>query len=487
MKPRFGLDYFPLAARYAPATAADPHMLRESGARGRVFGYTERHLQAVWFDPRWRPAMLKSSAGETIEVESPGNWNLEAGPDFLGAALRVGPDKRRITGDVEVHIFPAGWRQHGHRDDRRYRKVCLHLTYYEGQLPDEELPPGALQAALRPALKADPAFAFEHVDVTAYPYAGRAEIPPCRTGLVAWPVERRARLLEAAGQERLRRKSERFATAMTERGIDQVLYENILAALGYQHNKLPMLELATRLPVDMLRTVARGRESRAFAVLAGMSGLLPVDLKKEWDDETRAYVRGLWDVWWKERDQLPAPLARDAWRLQGIRPLNHPLRRLAAAARLFATAREGLKLIEEWIDGPPDELVARMQRTVDGAKDDYWSHRVSLGGKRSKEPVALIGEDRWEAIALNVVIPLAAACGLDPSRVGQALEALKPEASNQIIKQTAFYLFGPDHPASLLRPAVRRQGLQQIFHDYCLGDRSRCAHCAFPVLLKGLQ
>lgn len=487
MKPRAGLDYFPLAARYAPADPADPRVLREPGARGRVFGYTERHLQAVWFDPRWRPATLTSNGGEIIEIESPGNWNLEAGPDFHGAALRVGPDKRRITGDVEVHIFPAGWRQHNHRDDRRYRKVCLHLTYYEGQLPDEELPAGALQAALRPALRADPTFAFEHVDVTAYPYAGRAEIPPCRAAMAAWPVERRAHVLDAAGQERLRRKAERFAAGVTERGVDQMFYEHILAALGYQHNKLPMLELAARLPVDTLRAVARGKEQRAFAVLAGLSGLLPVDLKKEWDDETRAYVRGLWDVWWKERASLPAPVARTAWRLQGIRPLNHPLRRLAAAARLFTSAREGLKLLEDWIDGPADELVDRMAQTIEGADDAYWSHRISLGGKRAKQPVALIGADRWETIALNVVIPLAAACGLDPARVGSALEALKPEASNQIIKQTAFYLFGPDHPASLLQPAIRRQGLQQIFHDYCLGDRSRCARCSFPDLLKGLQ
>jgi hypothetical protein len=484
---RGGSEYFPLANRYAPAEESRPHLLREPAARGRIFGHTERHLQAVWFDPRWRPAALKSNRGELIEVESPGNWNLEAGPDFLGAALRVGPDRRRITGDVEVHIFPAGWKQHGHRQDPLYRNVCLHLTYYEGQLPDEDLPSGALQAALRPALKADPEFAFEQVDVTAYPYAGRAEVPPCRKVMSAWPVERRMLVLAAAGHERMRRKAERMAHAIAERGVDQVFYENVMAALGYQHNKQPFLELAALMPAETLRAVARGKPLRAYAVLAGASGLLPHDMKKNWDDETRTYVRSLWDVWWKEREHLPAPMTREAWRLQGIRPLNHPLRRLAVAAQLFAARQESIKLIEDWCRGPADELVERMQAACHGSADVFWPFRHSLGGERANAPVALIGEDRLEAIALNVLIPMAAACGIDPGRVQALLDAANPEASNQVIKQTSFYLFGPDHPSALLRSANRRQGLQQIFHDYCLGDRSRCANCTFPAILKGLQ
>ena len=482
-----GTPCFPLASIYASTDPALANVVREPGARGRMFEHTERHLQAVWFDPRWRPVTLKSSRGDVIEVESPGNWNLEAGPDFLGAALRVGPDKRRITGDVEVHIFPAGWKNHGHRQDRRYRNVCLHLTYFEGHLPDDEFPAGALQAALRPALKADPSFAFEHIDVTAYPYAGRAEAPPCRKVMMHWPIEQRARLLDAAGHERMRRKSERFAEAIASRGVDQVLYEGVLTVLGYQHNKQPFLRLAELLPVENLRAIAGGDARRAYAVLAGVSGLLPADMKAEWDDETRKYVRNVWDIWWKEREHLSAPMARDAWRLQGIRPLNHPLRRLAGAAQLFAGEHDGLQLIEAWCGGNPEMLKHRMRDSWTAPAHSYWAYRASLGGKKSKSPAALIGDERLDAMALNVAIPFAAACGFAPARVAQMLEALDPEATNQIIKQTAFYLFGPDHPASLLKSAGRRQGLQQVFHDYCLGDRSRCAKCPFPGFLMGLQ
>jgi hypothetical protein len=36
----------------------------------------------------------------------PGEWNLEAGPDFLNATLLLQPGARRVRGDVEVHVHP---------------------------------------------------------------------------------------------------------------------------------------------------------------------------------------------------------------------------------------------------------------------------------------------------------------------------------------------------------------------------------------------
>jgi len=63
------------------------------------------------------------------------------------------------------------------------------------------------------------------------------------------------------------------------------------------------------------------------------------------------------------------------------------------------------------------------------------------------------------------------------------LRRLPPEEDNQIIRQTAHNLLGPDHNPALYRSGLRQQGLIQIFNDFCLTDRSRCKDCA---LLKSL-
>ena len=106
-------DVFPRARRYAALTAAvRPGIAAEERAAWQAFHYTERHLQCVWADSSIRPRQLLSAAGEEVDVLSPGEWNLEAGPDFLDAVLVIGPHRRRVTGDVEQFAFRGG---HGYR------------------------------------------------------------------------------------------------------------------------------------------------------------------------------------------------------------------------------------------------------------------------------------------------------------------------------------------------------------------------------------
>lgn len=460
--------------------------LKDPGHGGRHFPYTERHLQAVWFDSRWRPVDLVTGDGESVSVEFPGKWNTGAGPDFLGATLTIGPQERRITGDVEVHIFPADWRHHGHRDDTRYRNVILHVTYFAGGLADSDLPSGAVQIALQPLLKADASFAFEHIDIAAYPYACRADVPPCRTALGVWPVSAKARLLDAAGHERLRVKAERTMEAVRDRGIDQVFYETFMTCLGYHHNKHAFHELSQRMPLNRLQALSRRDEVRAYALLAGASGLLPSDIREEWDEETRKFVRRLWDIWWKERTRLPEPMQTSTWRLSGIRPLNHPVRRMAAASRLFTLGKDARPILSEWYDAGPEAVITRMAASTALPESHYWARRTRFGGVPGRV-AAVLGRDRLEGIALNCVIPLFAALDFEPVSVRRVLDQIRPEPENAIIRDTSHYLFGPDAPSSLIASANRRQGLMQIFHDYCLHDRSRCSRCPLPARLRSMD
>jgi hypothetical protein len=65
-----------------------------------------------------------------------------------------------------------------------------------------------------------------------------------------------------------------------------------------------------------------------------------------------------------------------------------------------------------------------------------------------------------------------------------AASQLPVEQDNAVLRETVFALFGRDAPNSLLRDGLRRQGLWQIFHDDGLNDRSRCATCPLPALLR---
>jgi len=480
----FGADVFPRAGDYTRRLAPAPGAVREDGAPGRAFPYSERHLRCVWFDPAYRPAPLRTQDGQTVIVEDPGRWNLEAGPDFLDAALRFEPGQRHVRGDVEIHVRPAEWGQHGHAGDPRYRRVVAHVTYYPATVPAEGLPQGAAEIALRDRLAANPAFSFESIDLTAYPYAAAATPPPCAARLTRWSPEERAALLEAAGEERLRRKAERLAQAIKEKGSDQVLYEEIMAALGYKNNRVPFRVLAASVPLELLRREAGGDVIKGYALLCGVAGLLPAKPLAGWDQETRGWVRRLWDIWWKlESRWQPVALTRTSWALAGLRPQNHPLRRLMAAADLFGAEGKLAALLAGMRAEAPEawyrELVGRLQALGAGG---YWWHRYSWSGARRASPVALIGAGRAAAILTNVIIPWQAASQA-AAFTPDVLASLAPEEENSLIRQTAFALFGHDHNPALYRTGLRQQGLLQIFHDFCLNARSGCRDCSLVQAL----
>jgi hypothetical protein len=400
----------------------------------------------------------------------------------------VGESRRILHGDVEIHIRASGWKQHHHHGDARYQGVRFHITYFPGTVQQGSLPPGCLEIALKPSLDVTPTFSLEAIDVTAYPHGARAAAPPCARELASWTVEEKQALLDAAGDERLRIKSERLQEAINERGPAQVLYEESLCALGYKHNKLPFRLLAQRVPLDVLLRETHGEVIRAYAILAGVSGLLPRDYRASWGQEARSFIRKTWDHWWPlEATWSARTLEADMWRTHYLRPPNHPRRRIMGAASLFAGIEQPAERLVELAREHPSSFARKAVGLITRTTGTFWDHHLSLGGSRQPRPVAIVGSSRARAIVVNVVTPWLAAIGETSPFEEGLLDTLPSEDENAIMRQAAFFLFGPDHPSSLYRTGRQRQGLIQIFHDFCLNDRSRCEGCRFPHLLKRHQ
>jgi hypothetical protein len=477
-------DCFPDAAFYPSGMDRGAPACREE-AVGDGFDWTERHLQCLWYDDGLRPEVFQTHDGESFEVLHAGTWNLEAGPDFLGACIRVRDDQRRLEGDVEIHVDPRDWNRHGHADDPRYRGVILHLAWFSGALPAAVLPPGALQAAFKPRIGARAPALLDPLDVAAYPYAPRANPPPCARIVRRWSRDQKEAFLRAAGMERLRRKAERLDRLIRRDGRRQAVYRECMAALGYRKNAAAFRELADRLPVETLRNASAGRADVALAMLAGAAGLLPDPASPQLDPEARREAKRLWSVWWRMRHERTLPaMDPSAWRLDGIRPLNHPSRRLAAAAHWFSEGRLLERLDQICAESSPGGGRAALE-CLCAARDAFWSNRFTWE-RPAKAVSPLVGAPRAGAMLLNVVLPLAACAGVPWRILERWLDATPPEPVSRIVCDTAFHLFGPDHPPALYADGLRRQGLLQIFYDFCLNDRSRCGRCRlFDVLESG--
>ena len=452
------------------------------------FPWSERHLQCAWFSPELRPKELKTSAGERVVVEKPGRWNLEKGPDFLGAALLVGAERRRISGDIEVHIHPADWQNHGHAFDPAYARVIAHVTYFPALLPARELPAGAVQIALKSHLDRNPFFSFESIDVTAFPHAAAQAATPCRAALAGREPEIIASLFAEAGRYRIENKAERMASAAERAGGEQVLYEEVMSALGYKHNRLPFRQLAARVPLEALREESGLNCEAAYALLAGVAGLMPPSTKASWDDETRRYVRGLWNHWWKMQAKWSdVVMPPDAWRLNNVRPPNHPRRRLAAAAALFTGRRALGEQIAALIADNPRLWLDGVMNIIQPPADAYWRRRFAIGGKVAPKEAILVGEQRAAAIISNVIVPFALGPLGKILPLAEIFSLLPPEEDNTVIRQAALNLLGRDFNPALYRNGLLQQGLIQIFQDFCLSDRSNCAGCGLVKMIRNMK
>ena len=463
---------FHLADAYAQLLGVQPASVLEPGVPYHTgFHWTERHLQCLWYDERYRPRSFPLPGNETAQVLSPGEWNLEAGPDFLNATLLIQPGDRRLCGDIEVHVRPTDWDTHGHQTDPAYDRVVAHVTWFAGP-PPRSLPAHVLPLALAEPIAAMPGLSLDDIDLKAYPHAALPATPrPCEARLKNDPDRARA-LLAAAGHYRLQLKAARLRARLAQTGDrHQLFYEEVMAALGYKHNQMPFRHLARLLPVASLGV---SREN-AYARLLGAARLLPQP-EDATDPESQRFIRMLWDLWWRESSaELPDDVT---WRLHNLRPQNAPVRRLAVAASLFSgmfTIRHELDRLTV-IDGVTWHAKALECLTARCAWS-FWNVRLTLTSAPEKKETALLGTSRAAAIVTNVLLPFAAAEGTLPDG---ATTRLPPEDISAPMRLTALYLFGRDHnPAALYADnGLLQQGLLQVYLDFCLNAKPGCDACA---------
>jgi hypothetical protein len=461
-----------LADRYAQLRDSDRVRERALFVSPRI--PSELELQARWFAGDFGKHFI-STAGDEIEVVQFGTWNREAGPDFRDAAIRInGGDP--IRGCIEIDLLDRSWETHGHATNPAFDETALHVFVEKS---DREFFTRTKSNRNVPQL---------HIDLAGLPDAFSANTPLARPGrcqapLKDLPEERVGNVLAAAAQFRLRQKAARIRHKIDSRGRDELLFQELAAALGYKENKLPFTLITQRLPLKSLREATPDLESILFGV-AGFLQTADLDVYKK---STRKYVRQLWDRWWPHRDELQRLiLPGKIWRLSSTRPLNHPQRRLAALAIL---ARDWPRLQRAL----GKNSVGSAKHFFETLDHQFWNFHYTLTSKAAPKKMALIGEARVADILANVLFPFWLAQDLDPSAsLGKNLWAeyakLPAQLSNRRLETGATRLFGNDpRRKHFLKTVANQQGLLQIYEDFCMRDNSDCAQCPFPEQMKSWE
>lgn len=408
---------------------------------------------------------LRTTEGRRLRVIYRGVWTHRRGPDFANALLDL--DGELVSGDVELHVRASDWYAHGHHEDPAYDHVVLHAVW------DDDLqktvrrrdgtPVPTLELARFLATTPD-----QLPSVSLRPL-GALGFAHCAPEIAAAHPELLHHLFENAGDSRLREKVARIQARLSGESPAQTLFWLLADALGYHQNRQGMRAIAEELPLMHLevRLSALAPEKRfpmAAALLLGTAGFLPLS------DAERELVKLPTRLWqeieaiWNARE-MQVGSARTLWRLGGVRPTNHPVRRLLNLAGLLATTDSGL-------------LADVLERLVTARP------RRQLFAWLRAGPVPL-GQDRAHDIIVNVIIPFALgyADWIADDRIREAAAQLWLELpagrGNQLVRATLEQVCGPT--PIRLRSARAEQGLLHLYHWGC--RERRCWECPVAHLV----
>jgi hypothetical protein len=442
----------------------------------------EALLQAIWQHQRLRRDELKTADGRTVLVLHPGFRSVEGGPDFRGAVVQFGDDAP-VSGEVEVDIRPSGWRAHGHDRNPAFEKVILRVVWETAA--GSVSSPGPPLLALRSRLDAP----IGELSVWLGP-EGAAGFPETLRGKCCAPLRelketQQLDLLRQAAAIRLQSKANVFQARARQAGWEQALWEGLFRALGYKHNVWAMQrlgELRPRWNADHEAPITL--EAR----LLGLSGMLPTELPRS---QNESYLRKVWDLWWRERDAFAdCILPPNLWRFHGLRPANHPQRRLALASEWSANGQLAARH-QQWCQKeiPERRLASSLLEVLQVPSNDFWSWHCTFRSPRLKKAQPLLGQARVTDLAVNVILPwlwIRADEGRNKplqASIEQRYFAWPPAEDNSLLRLARQRLLG-GAARKLLKSAAVQQGLIQIVRDFCDRSNALCDDCQFPKLVQ---
>ena len=408
---------------------------------------TEKLFQYIWQFQYFNKSELQTYSGEKLEVIFQGIPNINQGPDFLNAQIKIG--NTILIGSIELHLKTSHWNDHGHDHDENYKNVILHVVF-EHDTEETKLPLLELQSRISKMLLHRYA---SLMDASSF-IACAGSIDQVRE--IVW-ISWKERLLA----ERLTRKSHLIFQYLEQNKFhwEEIFWWMLARNFGIKVNSDGFEAIARSLSVNILAK-HKNQIHQLEALLFGQAGLLNSEFIEEYPKLLRREYQFLQRKYNLSPIQIPIYFLR-------MRPGNFPTIRLAQLAVLIQnSAHLFSKIIES-------EYVKEIKKLFYVTANDYWHYHYTLE-ELSPFKKKTLGEDMINNLMINTVVPVLFAYGMYHknehlrNRAIRWLEELEAE-SNSITK-------GFKHLKLTNKSAFDSQAYIELKTQYC--DQKRCLSCA---------
>ncbi|WP_442796258.1 DUF2851 family protein [Pelobium manganitolerans] len=414
---------------------------------------SEAILHHIWKYKLFNALALHTTDGEPVQLLNAGRHNLDAGPDFFNAKLKIGDTV--WAGNVEIHIKSSDWLKHKHQHDAAYNNVVLHVVW------EHDAPIHRIDGTLLPVLDLS-----EFTNTTLLDkyeqLRGNNYWVACENHLPSVSDVKKALVLDRMLAERLEDKSLALKEiySFSAQSWDDTFYIALAKSFGFKVNALPFELLAKNLPQRILAK-HKDQALQVEALIFGVAGLLNQNFTDAYPKLLQQEFRFL-----RAKYNLPE-LEASIWKFSKTRPDNFPTIRLAQFAALVLQSQHlfsqmiGLKTKKEFAS-----LFARLP------VNSYWNKHYRFDKEAEEKPSA-IGFGSVDNLLINAIAPLLFFYGKSTGQkkytevAGDLLLAIKPE-DNQIVRGFKARGFGAAH-------AFDTQALIHLKKNYC--DLKKCLNC----------
>lgn len=345
----------------------------------------EDFIHFLWKFRLFNTPELYTTKGLSVEILNTGMANMDSGPDFSAARIRI--DDTLWAGNVEIHVTSSDWYRHGHQEDPAYNNIILHVVMeHDKEITDSG---GNEVPVLEVKQYFDMALFYRYQKIIS-----SGSWIPCEGFLHQADNFLVINWLSRLLVERLENKSgevKRFYQYF-ENNWDQTLYYFLARNFGFKVNASPFALLAQSTPY---RILARHRDdlTQVEALLFGQAGLLNRDFSDAYPTLLKREYRFL-----QQKYKLVA-IDASLWKFARLRPSSFPTIRLAQFARLIHQSPNLFNSISQ--SKTSKEIAAGFEVHC----SPYWLTHYNFD-KPSGPKQKNMGTSAIENIIINTIAPL---------------------------------------------------------------------------------
>ena len=416
---------------------------------------TERLLQFIWQFQHYNKQELYLSPAEPLQIIYPGTYNINQGPDFIHARIKI--NQTQLAGSIELHVRTSDWLKHKHDEDQNYRNIILHVVWENDLDGFSAVPILSLQNRVPRSLLQQ----YEQ-------WMKQPAFIPCNHQVIevseliwnGW----KDRLLA----ERLMRKSSTIQQYLRQNNHhwEETFWWLLARHFGTHVNASAFEAMARTVPIQILAK-NRSRIHQLEALLMGQAGLLNKEFAEDYPSLLQSEYKYLQKKYNLRHNSEAVFFLR-------MRPGNFPTIRLAQLAMLI---HRSSRLFTEIKETTELKIVKKM---LDVTANDYWHYHYILDEASSFKPKR-VGAQMINSLIINSIGPLLYTYGLvmnDSTCKNKAVRWLEETAPEKNKLTDGFTRLGVS-----FQNACDTQALIELKTLYC--DVRRCLDCSIGnALLK---